>query len=182
MNDRPNAREGMDDGPDRSSNAIAPLPGEPGIPNVAERSHSPMSKKGLLAVALLILSLVAVSAFSIQRFTSSGKKADDSESNRVSDRPTAATSEPRKLEMPGARSASAVAAVSPRIPALVPTAEETAEPIGVRRTGKAHRGPAARRQFRRRTHPSYSYRRDQEQLACPMRPRPGSQTWRSIAG
>ncbi len=140
MNDRPNAGEGMDDRPDCDGNTIAPLPGEPGIPNVAERSRSPMSKKGLLAVALLILSLVAVSAFSIQRFTSSGKKADDGESKRVSDRPTAATSEPRKLEMPAARSASAVAAVSPRIPALVPTAEETAEPIGVRRTGQGAPG------------------------------------------
>ncbi len=34
-------------------NAISPLPGEPGIPNVAARQRVSMSKKGLLAVALL---------------------------------------------------------------------------------------------------------------------------------
>ena len=141
MNDKNAAGDGRDEDQDRehdhgqAGNTIAPLPGEPGIPNVAQRSRSPMSMKGLLAVALLILSLVAVSAFSIQRFTSSGKKADDEVSKRVSDRPTAATAEPRKLEMPVAPTATAAIASSPRIPALVPTAEEAAEPIGVRRTG-----------------------------------------------
>jgi len=115
---------------EHDGNTIAPLPGEPGIPNVAERSRGPTSKKGLLAVGLLILSLVAVSAFSIQRFASSGKKADEGESKRVGDRPTAATAEPRRLDM------TAAAASSPRIPALVPTAQEVADPIGVRRTGQ----------------------------------------------
>ena len=146
MNDKNAAGDGRDEDQDReqdhgqAGNTIAPLPGEPGIPNVAQRSRSPMSKKGLLAVALLILSLVAVSAFSIQRFTSSGKKADDEVSKRVSDRPTAATAEPRKLEMPVAPTATAAIASSPRIPALVPTAEEAAEPIGVRRTGQGSPG------------------------------------------
>jgi len=139
MNERPEPREepgiGSGIGAGHDGNAISPLPGEPGIPNVAERSRSPMSKKGLLAVGLLILSLVAVSAFSIQRFASSGKKADDGESKRVGDRPTAATAEPRRLDM------TAVAASSPRIPALVPTAQEAADPIGVRRTGQG--APAA---------------------------------------
>ena len=138
MNKRPEPREepGMESGTsaEHDGNTIAPLPGEPGIPNVAERLRSPMSRKGLLAVGLLILSLVAVSAFSIQRFASSGKKADDGESKRVGDRPTAATAEPRRLDM------TAVAASSPRIPALVPTAQEVADPIGVRRTGQ---GPPA---------------------------------------
>ena len=32
-------------------NTISPLPGEPGIPNVAARQRVSMSKKGLLAVA-----------------------------------------------------------------------------------------------------------------------------------
>ena len=128
MNERLQSRE--ETGAEHDGNTIAPLPGEPGIPNVAERSRTPMSKKGLLAVGLLILSLVAVSAFSIQRFASSGKKADDAESKRVGDRPTAATAEPRRLDM------SVAAASSPRIPALVPTAQEVADPIGVRRTGQ----------------------------------------------
>jgi type IV secretion system protein VirB10 len=133
MNDRPDER---DAGAIPEGNTISPLPGEPGIPNVAVRPRMSMSKKGLLAVGLLILSLVAVSAFSIQRFTASGKKSDEGESKRVSDRPTAATTEPRRLEMPPPPAASAAVATTPRIPALVPTADEAAEPIGVRRTGQ----------------------------------------------
>jgi type IV secretion system protein VirB10 len=96
-----------------------------------------MSKKGLLAVALLVGSLVAVAAVTIQRFSASGKKADEAESKLVRDRPTAATAEPRRLEMPPASTASAAVATAPRIPALTPTADELAEPIGVRRTGSA---------------------------------------------
>ena len=115
---------------------IEPLPGEAGIPNVAERRRTPMSRKGLLAVALLIVSMIAVAAVSIQRFTSSGHKVDSDESRRVSDRPTAATAEPRKLEMPTLPASGAAVATTPRIPALVPTPEEVAEPIGVRRTGQ----------------------------------------------
>jgi type IV secretion system protein VirB10 len=116
-------------------NAISPLPGEHGIPNVAARQRISMSKKGLLAVALLIGSLVAVAAFTVQRVSASGKKADEAESQLVKDKPTAATSEPRRLEMPPAPTASAAVATVPRIPALTPTADELAEPIGVRRTG-----------------------------------------------
>jgi type IV secretion system protein VirB10 len=121
--------------PAADGNTIAPLPGEPGIPNVATRHRTAMSRKGLLAVFLLIGSLVAVAAFAIQRFASSGKNADDAESKLVRDKPTAATSEPRRLEMPPAPTASAAVATAPRIPALTPTADELAEPIGVRRTG-----------------------------------------------
>jgi type IV secretion system protein VirB10 len=119
---------------DANGNTISPLPGEPGIPNVATRQRVSMSKKGLLAVLLLVGSLVAVAAFTIQRFSASGKKADE-ESKLVKDKPTAATSEPRRLEMPPAPTASAAVAASPRIPALTPTADDLAEPIGVRRTG-----------------------------------------------
>ncbi len=132
--------------PMADGNTISPLPGEHGIPNVAVRQRISMSKKGLLAVALLIGSLVAVSAFTIQRFSSGGKKAYDAESKLVRDKPTAATSEPRKLEMPPTPTASAAVATAPRIPALTPTADDLAEPIGVRRTGTgapASGGPKA---------------------------------------
>jgi type IV secretion system protein VirB10 len=121
--------------PAADGNTISPLPGEPGIPNVAARQRVSMSKKGLLAVALLIGSLVAVAAFTVQRVSASGKKVDEAESKLVKDKPTAATSEPRRLEMPPAPTASAAVATAPRIPALTPTADELAEPIGVRRTG-----------------------------------------------
>ena len=121
--------------PDADGNTISPLPGEPGIPNVAARHRNSMSTKGLLAVVLFVGSVVAVAAFTIQRFSPSGKKADETESKLVRDKPTAATSEPRRLEMPPAPTAGAAVATSPRIPALTPTADELAEPIGVRRTG-----------------------------------------------
>jgi type IV secretion system protein VirB10 len=121
-------------GPD-DPNSISPLPGEAGIPNVVERHRISVSRKGLLAVGLLVLSLVLVAAFAIQRFAASGKKADDAESKRVSDRPTAATAEPRRLEIPPPSAASASIPTTSRIPAIVPTADELAEPIGVRRTG-----------------------------------------------
>jgi type IV secretion system protein VirB10 len=123
--------------PDPDGNTIAPLPGEPGIPNVAARRRISISKKGLLAVVLFIGSLIAVAAFTIQRFSASGRKADEAESKLVRDKPTAATSEPRKLEMPPAPTAqaSAAAATAPRIPALAQTADDLVEPIGVRRTG-----------------------------------------------
>ena len=39
-------------------NTITPLPGELGIPNVAARQTISWSRKGLLAVALLVLSLI----------------------------------------------------------------------------------------------------------------------------
>ena len=121
--------------PEADGNTISPLPGEPGIPNVATRQRMAVSTKGLLAVVLLIGSLVAVAAFAIQRFSASGKSADEAGSKLVKDKPTAATSEPRKLEMPPAPTATAAVTTAPRIPALTPTADEVAEPIGVRRTG-----------------------------------------------
>ncbi len=120
-------------------NTISPLPGEPGIPDVSVRSHRALSGKGLMAVGLLMAGLIGVSAFSIEKFTASGKKSDDGTSKRASDRPAAVTTEPRKLEMPAPTSSTAVPAAGstvPRIPALVPTAEESAEPIGVHRTGQ----------------------------------------------
>lgn len=124
------------DRPPDGAESIAPLPGEPGIPNVAERQRTPISKKGLLAVGLLLLSMVAVAAVSIQRFTASGKASDESQAALVSDRPTAASKEPRRLEMPARPiAASAAPAAGPVVPAILPTAEEAAEPIGVRRTG-----------------------------------------------
>ena len=57
MNDRLDPRNAGDDeqpGREQDGNTIAPLPGEPGIPNVAARPGGTVSKKGLLAVSLLI--------------------------------------------------------------------------------------------------------------------------------
>jgi len=114
---------------------LSPLPGESGIPSVAERTRTATSTKGLLAVGLLVVSLVAASAFWIQRFTDTGKKDEEADSRRVADRPTAASTQPRKLEMPQAPGPGTPGVTPPRIPAIEPTPEE-AEPIGVRRTGQ----------------------------------------------
>jgi type IV secretion system protein VirB10 len=130
---------------DQSGDKLEPLPGEPGIPDVARPARVPMSKKGLLAVGLLVASLVAVSAFSLQRFAASGRNPDDAASTRVGDKPAAAGTAPRRLEMPSApASAASAPGQAVRIPQLVPTAEETAEPIGVRRTGAAPRTGGAK--------------------------------------
>ncbi len=128
------------DAADDQVNTISPLPGEPGIPDVSVRSFRTLSGKGLMAVVLLMASLIGISAFSIEKFTASGKKPDDGTTKRVSDRPAAATTEPRKLDIStptNSTTALATAPTSPRIPALVPTAEESAEPIGVHRTGQS---------------------------------------------
>ena len=46
------------------SNTITPLPGEVGIPSVVQPTGVTVSRKGIVAVALLAVSLVAVSAVS----------------------------------------------------------------------------------------------------------------------
>ncbi len=128
--------EARDDG----TNNIQPLPGEAGIPNVAALPGQPVSKKGLLALMLFALTVVALIGVLIARFAASGNKADTN-TKLAGERPTAANAEPRKLDMTTAPAAkpptAASGAVVTRIPALVPTPEEAAEPIGVRRTGQA---------------------------------------------
>ena len=120
------------------ANAITPLEGEGGIPNVTQAKTSTLSRKGIVAVALLALSLVAVSALSINRALSGSKRDADTESKRVADRPSAAAAEPRKLDMALAPVAKASAPAGRMIPAIFPTADDgLAEPIGVRRTGQA---------------------------------------------
>ncbi len=126
------------------ANAIEPLPGEHGIPDVATAKTSRWSRKGLMALVLLIASLVAVAGLSIGRFAASVRKPLDDSAGRVGDRPAAATTEPRRLDMSAAPAASAAAAATPpRIPALRATNAElaAAEPIGVRRTGQAAPSP-----------------------------------------
>ncbi|WP_088278536.1 type IV secretion system protein VirB10 [Ideonella sp. A 288] len=141
MTERPNDRTPEPEStPDSDPNAISPLPGEPGIPNVAVPKRASISMKGLLAVALATLALIAMAAYGLQRFATSSQTPGEPEESKLSrDRPTAATAEPRRLEvpaMPAAVAASAAMPTAPRIPALVPSADEVAEPIGVRRTGQ----------------------------------------------
>ena len=87
------------DRPGDDADAMTALEGEAGIPSVTQAKTNTLSKKGIVAVALLVLSLVAVSALSIHRALSSGKNSADAESKRLADRPTAAAADPRKLDM-----------------------------------------------------------------------------------
>ena len=74
--------------PDRDgsdpANVIEPLEGEAGIPSVVRSKGVNVSRKGIFAVALLALSLVAVSGVSINRALSS-KKDGDEVSKRLGD-------------------------------------------------------------------------------------------------
>ncbi len=117
-----------------NGNALAPLPGEHGIPDVAQRAKVSVSKKGLAAVAFLVLSLAVVSALSIHRLAM-GSKPSDADAKAAGNRPSTANTEPRRLDLTAVRAASfqPAAASAVRIPAIVPGPED-AEPIGVRRT------------------------------------------------
>jgi len=128
-------REDMEAG-----NAIAPLEGEAGIPSVTRTAGVNVSRKGIFAVALLALSLMAVTGVSINRAISSKKGADET-SKRLGDRPAAAGGDPRRLDMtlpiPSASSPS-----GRLIPAIVPTADERrAEPIPLRNSEPAKIAP-----------------------------------------
>ena len=145
--DRRSGNDAPDDRPPQRAadeNQIEPLPGEPGIPNVAARQHTAWSRKGLLAVGLLLGSLIAMSAFWLQRLAAGGGRPDE-QTRLQRDRPAAATGEGRKLELPTKPGPTASApgspASAPRVPAIVATPDELAEPIGVRRSGAA--GPGA---------------------------------------
>jgi type IV secretion system protein VirB10 len=120
-------------------NVITPLDGEPGIPNVTQVKKDTYSGKGIFAVALLGLSLFAISALWIDRAFFSTRK--DMDSKRTADRPTAAAMEPRQLDLTPPPVAKASAPLAPHVPAIVRTAgDEAAEPIGVRRTAQPATG------------------------------------------
>jgi type IV secretion system protein VirB10 len=126
------------------ANAITPLEGEAGIPSVTQARASNLSWKGIVAATLLLLSLVAVGTLTIHRALSSDKAPGDAESKIAANRPAAAATEPRKLDMtPAPRPVAASVPVGPPIPVVSPAAEAAlAEPIGVWRTG-ATTGAAA---------------------------------------
>lgn len=126
---------GAEVGADPDDNTLAALPGEPGIPDVAAPRRMSFSRKRLLAVGLLGGCLIGLTAFGIQRFTASGKKGDAE--TRLADQPMAATTGTRKLDMSGSPTTDATRTAPPRVPAFEAINEESAEPIGVRRTGSS---------------------------------------------
>jgi type IV secretion system protein VirB10 len=122
-----------DSEPGKPDGKLAPLPGERGIPNVALATQVSLSRKGLVAVALFVLTLLSFSAVSIQRWMAS-KNPDESPAKLASDRPAASSFEPKRPDMTPLPVRPAASASSLRVPAIVATSDELAEPIGVRRT------------------------------------------------
>ena len=121
-------------------NVITPLEGEAGIPSVVRPKGVTVSRKGIFAVALLALSLVAVSAVSINKALS-GKKDGDEVSKRLVDRPAAAGGDARRLDM-SLPLAVASAPAGRMIPAIVPTADvRRAEAIPLRQNEPARMAP-----------------------------------------
>ena len=136
---RPHPDRDTDREPADAGNVITPLEGEAGIPSVVRPNGVNVSRKGIFAVALLALSLVAVSGVSINRALA-GKKDGDEVSKRLGDRPAAAGGDARRLDMTLPAAASAPA--GRLIPAIIPTAEERrAEPIPLRQNEPARIAP-----------------------------------------
>ncbi len=131
------------------ANQIEPLPGEAGISDVAKQVREQRaSRKAQIAFVALALTAVVVTAMAVQRSFSTGPIEEPREAKPNRDRPAATLSAPRQLDLtglppvPGAASGpgtSSPSASSPRIPAIstTTTADERAEPIGVRRTTTA---------------------------------------------
>lgn len=126
--------------PDRTGRAfgggeeLRPLPGEFGIPDVAGNRAGSLPRRRIAAIAALIVSLVAAGSLAVQRLASGRSHAQEHDASQsVSNRPAAllAPKSPeidRSPQRPVAPPASA-----PMIPALIPTAEELAEPSERRR-------------------------------------------------
>lgn len=126
------------------------------IPDVATPRRQPLSLKSLLALLLVAGFLVVWAGSALQQFIAGFSKPDAEDSQTLRDRPAAASAEPRKLDLSkmatavGPHAAASAAGApgaepGPRVPALVPTEEELAEPIGVRRASTpAQPGPASK--------------------------------------
>ncbi|MFM2056477.1 MAG: type secretory pathway, VirB10 component [Pseudomonadota bacterium] len=114
--------------------ALTALPGEAGIPSVTQARSRALDLKALLAVGLMLASLAAVSGLWIHRALQGNDKDADDVGKRVAERPMAAATVPRKLDMAPATASSAVTAASgPLIPAIAGADDLPPDPIGLRR-------------------------------------------------
>ena len=146
MSDSKPPTSGATPGSDEPGNTVFALDGEAGIPSVGQFRKVTVSRKGVFAVGLLVVSLIAVSAVSINRALSSSRKDGDETSKRLGDRPSAAGAEPRRLDMtlpvPAAASAGAASSSGRMIPAILPLPEDgRTQPIAVRRTDPQRMAP-----------------------------------------
>ncbi|MFP8778104.1 type IV secretion system protein VirB10 [Hydrogenophaga sp. RWCD_12] len=111
-----------------SGNTISPLPGEAGIPNVARRQPLNLSWKNISVIGMVVTMVAGMSGLYLYRFINHKSDADKDKS-LLRDRPSAAGAGTRQLDM--------TQPVTPRVPALIPTPAEAADPIGLRNTGTA---------------------------------------------
>lgn len=122
--------------PAAADNTVVALEGEAGIPSVTQPKAVSVSWKGVLAVALFAMTLIAVTAVSLNRAFSNPKGEDEASAKQAGQRPAAAATQPRKLDLtqPAPTATAPVPASAPVVPAIVPTPEESLpDPIGVRR-------------------------------------------------
>ena len=128
------------------ANAITPLEASRASRASPRPGPATLSWKGIAAVALLLLSLVAVGGVhDPARRCRASKNADDAESKLAANRPAAAATEPRKLDMtPAPRPVAASAPVGPPHPGLVSPAAEEVSPSPLAYGARAAAtGPAA---------------------------------------
>jgi type IV secretion system protein VirB10 len=109
---------------------------------VGQRTRTPWSRKGLLAAALLLGTVVTVAALYVHRLASGTFRPAQNTTPGTGEIPAAASRTPRTLDLgvePSPRTAAPqeAGAAEARIPALVPTPDELVEPIGVRPAGRA---------------------------------------------
>lgn len=94
----------------------------------------------MAALVTVVASVAVVAVLSIQDWLSGHGRAGEAQAKLARDKPAAAMSETRRLEFSMAPRAGGAAA-STHVPALVPSSDELAEPIGIRRTGSESPAP-----------------------------------------
>lgn len=129
---------------DAAAPAVQDQPGRTPAPDsektlssdVARQQRAWLSRRNQVAVAIMVVSVVTVAAFSIQRIAGGAGKVSAADARDGRDPPAAATAQPHLLDMgPATPTAKAGAASTPGIPPLLPSDGDSAEPIAVRRTG-----------------------------------------------
>lgn len=125
--------------PHPQPNTLHPLPGEAGIPHVAAPRTWQVSRKAVLAVGLLVVTVAVGIGMTTHRVLSGFGTARAPAAPLAAQQPTTATAPPRRLDLSEPVPASAVTASAPvavpstpRIPALDPAAD-LAGPIPLRR-------------------------------------------------
>ena len=146
-----NHRQAHDDGATKQApnDSLKPLPGEPGIPSVAPAVAPQCVEEGAAdsrAAGPVVHRAVCALVPAILRGREEGRRRHLEACRRPPGGGVRRTEEARHVAYRPAPVAASGAASTLRVPAIVPTEDELAEPIGVRRTGQsaaASSGPKA---------------------------------------